>query len=403
MQDSNQEANQDTNANAAQIEQITQRILPEVIQTRHHLHQNPELSGQEQQTGAFVAECLRALGVEDIQTGVAGHGVTAILRGQGDAPMIALRADMDALPITEDSGLPYASQCPGVMHACGHDGHTATLLGTAAVLTEMRGHLPGPVKLIFQPAEETVGGAEAMVAVGVLEGVEAIYALHGWPNLEIGQIGCRPGPMMASADSFDLTIKGKGGHAAYPHLTVDPIVVGAQVVTAWQTLASREVSPLDSVVVTVTQFHAGTAYNVIPGTAHLAGTVRCLSNAVRAEMPARLERVAKGICAAFRADCELTYVSGPPVVVNDARLNAQVEAVGRALLGPENVTFLESPTMGAEDFAYYLLHIPGVMFRLGVGTEVSDLHTPTYNFSDGALPYGIQMFSRLALRSGADQ
>jgi len=394
---------QDTNANAAQIEQITQRILPEVVQTRHHLHQNPELSGQERQTGAFVAERLRALGVDDIQTSVAGHGVTGILRGTGDAPLIALRADMDALPIAEDSGLPYASQCPGVMHACGHDGHTATLLGTAAVLAEMREHLPGPVKLIFQPAEETVGGAEAMVAAGVLEGVEAIYALHGWPNLEIGQIGCRPGPMMASADSFDLTIKGKGGHAAYPHLTVDPIVIGAQIVSAWQTLASREVSPLDSVVVTVTQFHAGTAYNVIPGTAHLAGTVRCLSNAVRAEMGAKMERIAQNICAAFRATCELTYVSGPPVVVNDARLNSQVETVGRALLGPDRVTFLESPTMGAEDFAYYLLHIPGVMFRLGVGTEVSDLHTPTYNFSDGALPYGIQMFSRLALRLGAGQ
>lgn len=391
------DTNQDTNANAAQIEQITQRILPEVVQTRHHLHQNPELSGAEQQTGEYVAERLRALGTDDIQIEVAGHGVTAILRGNGDTPMIALRADMDALPITEDSGLPYASTCPGVMHACGHDGHTATLLGTAAVLAELRGHLPGPVKLIFQPAEETVGGAEAMVAAGVLDGVEAIYALHGWPNLEIGQIGCRPGPMMASADSFDLTIRGKGGHAAYPHLTVDPIVIGSQIVSAWQTLASREVSPLDSVVVTVTQFHAGTAYNVIPGTAHLAGTVRCLSNTVRAEMPTRMGRLAQNICAAFRADCTLDYVPGPPVVVNDARLNAQVETVGRQLLGPANVTFLESSTMGAEDFAYYLLHIPGVMFRLGVGTEVSDLHTPTYNFSDGALPYGIQMFSYLAL------
>ena len=389
---------QDSSAITAHIQQIIERILPSVIQTRHHLHQNPELSGQEQQTGAYVAERLRALGVDAIQTGVAGHGVTGILRGTGDAPLIALRADMDALPIEEASGLPYASSCPGVMHACGHDGHTATLLGTAAVLAALRGDLPGPVKLIFQPAEETVGGAEAMVEAGVLEGVEAIYALHGWPNLDIGQIGCRPGPMMASADGFDLTIRGKGGHAAYPHLTVDPIVVGAQIVSAWQTLASREVSPLDSVVVTVTQFHAGTAYNVIPSTAHLAGTVRCLSNTVRAEMGAKMERLAQNICAAFRATCELTYVSGPPVVVNDARLNAQVEAVGRELLGPANVTFLESPTMGAEDFAYYLLHIPGVMFRLGVGTDVSALHTPTYNFSDAALPYGIQMFAHLALR-----
>ena len=392
---------QDTDTNtaiAAHIEQIIQRILPEVTQTRHHLHQNPELSGQERQTGDYVAERLRALGVENIQTGLAGHGVTGILGGDKPGPMIALRADMDALPIAEDSGLPYASLCPGVMHACGHDGHTATLLGTAAVLAERRDSLPGPVKLIFQPAEETVGGAEAMVEAGVLDGVESIYALHGWPQLDIGQIGCRPGPMMASADGFDLLITGKGGHAAYPHLTVDPILIGAQVVSAWQTLASREVSPLDSVVVTVTQFHAGTAYNVIPSTARLSGTVRCLSNTVRAEMPARMERIAQGLCAAFRAEGEFVYNAGPPVVVNDARLNAQVEAVGRELLGPDNVTFLETPTMGAEDFAYYLLHIPGVMFRLGVGTEVSALHTPTYNFSDGALPYGMALFAHLALR-----
>ena len=290
------------------------------------------------------------------------------------------------------------------MHACGHDGHTATLLGTAQTLSEMREYLPGPVKFIFQPAEETIGGAEGMVAAGVLDGVEAIVALHGWPDLEIGQIGYRPGPMMASADSFDLTVKGKGGHAAYPHTTVDPIMVGSQIVSAWQTLASREVSPLDSVVVTVTQFHAGNAYNVIPSAAELKGTVRTLSNAVRAEMPAKMERIAAGLCAAFRAEYEFTYDSGPPVVVNDPALTSLIEAVGQDLLGPAGVTFLEAPTMGAEDFAYYLLHIPGAMFRLGVGTEVTALHTPTYNFSDAALPYGIAMLANLALRysAGAD-
>ncbi len=373
----------------------------ELTAFRQDLHAHPELGLEEHRTAELVAAKLESWGIE-VHRGVGKTGVVGVLRAGNGQARIGLRADMDALPITEASGLPYASLCPGVMHACGHDGHTATLLGAAAVLAEMRGELPGPVKLIFQPAEETVGGAEAMVEAGVLEGVEAIYALHGWPQLNIGQIGCRPGPMMASADSFDLTITGKGGHAAYPHLTVDPILIGAQVVSAWQTLASREVSPLDSVVVTVTQFHAGTAYNVIPGTARLSGTVRCLSNAVRAEMPSKMERIAQGLCAAFRATCELTYVSGPPVVVNDARLNAQVEAVGRALLGPANVTFLESPTMGAEDFAYYLLHIPGVMFRLGVGTEVSALHTPTYNFSDGALPYGMALFAHLALRPRTD-
>ena len=236
-----------------------------------------------------------------------------------------------------------------------------------------------------------------MVAAGVLEDVESIIALHGWPNLEIGQIGVRSGPMMASADTFDLTIRGKGGHAAYPHTAVDPIVVGSQIVQAFQTLASREISPLDSVVVTVTQFHAGTAYNVIPGVAELKGTVRCLSRSVRDEMPGRMERIAAGICAALRADYTLVYERGTPVVVNDAAAIARIEAAGADVVGAENVVFLETPTMGAEDFAFYLQHVPGAMFRLGVGTDVTALHTATYNFSDGALPHGIALFSHLAL------
>ena len=385
----------------AAVQATIERILPDIIETRHHLHRNPELSGAEVQTSAYVAERLRAFGVDDVQTEIAGHGVTGVLRGKTDGPMLALRADMDALPIQEASGLEYASCSAGVMHACGHDGHTATLLGTAQVLSGLREYLPGPVKFIFQPAEETVGGADGMIAAGVLDGVEAIVALHGWPNLEIGQIGYRPGPMMASADRFDLTIKGKGGHAAYPHTTVDPIVIGSQIVAAWQTLTSREVSPLDSVVVTVTQFQAGNAYNVIPSAADLRGTVRCLSNSVRGEMPAKMERITAGICAAFRAEYEFAYDFGPPVVVNDPALTSLVQAVGADVLAPGGVNFLETPTMGAEDFAYYLLQIPGVMFRLGVGTDVTALHTPTYNFSDGALLYGMAMLANLALRYGA--
>ncbi len=391
----------DTNFFRDAVQAAIERILPDITETRHHLHQNPELSGMEAETSAYVAGRLRAFGVDDVHTNLAGHGVTGVLRGRQDGPMLALRADMDALPIQEASGLPYASCTAGVMHACGHDGHTATLLGTAQVLAGLREHLPHPVKFIFQPAEETVGGADGMVAAGALAGVEAIAALHGWPNLEIGQIGYRPGPMMASADRFDLTLKGVGGHAAYPHTTVDPIIIGSQIVSAWQTLSSREVSPLDSVVVTITQFHAGNAYNVIPGTADLRGTVRCLSNSVREGMPAKMERIAAGVCAAFRADYEFAYDFGPPVVVNDPALTSLVQAVGADVLAPGGVTYLETPTMGAEDFAYYLLQIPGVMFRLGVGTDVTALHTPTYSFSDGALPYGMAMLSNLALRYGA--
>jgi len=379
------------------IQSKTQRILPEIIEIRRHLHQNPELSGQERETAALAAKHLTAWGLDDVQTGIGGYGVTATLGKSKGGPMLALRADMDALPIQETGGLPYQSCRAGVMHACGHDGHTATLLGAAHVLSELRASLPHPIKFLFQPAEETIGGAEGMVAAGVLDQVDALIALHGWPNLEIGQIGVRSGPMMASADTFDLTVRGQGGHAAYPHMAVDPIVVGSQIVQALQTLSSREISPLDSLVVTVTQFHAGTAYNVIPGTAELKGTVRCLSNSLREEMPARMERIAAGICAALRADYTLKYERGTPVVVNDGRVTARIEAAGAEVLGPENVIYLETPTMGAEDFAFYLEHRPGAMFRLGVGTEVTALHTPTYNFSDGALPHGIALLAHLAL------
>ncbi len=382
------------------LDDVITRILPDTVQTRHHLHQNPELSGEESQTGALVADRLRALNFDDVQTGVAGHGVVGLLRGPADGPTFALRADMDALPIQEASDLPYKSCTPGVMHACGHDGHTATLLGAAAALSALRGDINGTIKFLFQPAEETTGGAERMVAEGVMDGVDAIAALHGWPFLAVGQIGIRPGPMMASADRFELTIRGKGGHAAYPHNTIDPVIVGAQIVGALQTIASREVSPLDSVVVSVTQFHAGTAHNVIPGQAVLTGTVRCLNPTLRDQMPAKMERLVAGVCQALRAEYEFAYDLGPPVTMNDPTMTALMEQVGRDVLGPDSVRFLEAPSMGAEDFAYYLPHAPGAMFRLGVGADVSALHTPTYDFADAALPVGITMFCELALRYG---
>lgn len=382
------------------LDAAIQRILPDVVQARHHLHQNPELSGEEAETSGLVAGWLQALGMDEVQTSIAGHGVVGLLRGRAHGPTFALRADMDALPIQETSGLPYQSCKPGVMHACGHDGHTATLLGTASVLAALRDQIHGTIKFLFQPAEETTGGAETMCAEGVMDGVDAIAALHGWPFLEVGQIGIRPGPMMASADRFNLTIKGQGGHAAYPHNTIDPILVGAQVVGALQTLASREVSPLDSVVVSVSQFHAGTAHNVIPGQATLTGTVRCLNPALRDEMPRKMERVIGGICAALRAEYDFAYEFGPPVTMNDPGMTGLIEQIGLDVLGPDSVRYLETPSMGAEDFAYYLPHAPGALFRLGVGTDVTPLHTPTYNFTDTALPYGIKMFCELALRYG---
>ena len=372
-------------------------LAPAFIETRHFLHQNPELSDHEVRTSALVAERLDAYGIDDVQINVGGNGVVATLQGASSGPMIALRADMDALPIQETSALPYRSCVPGVMHACGHDGHTATLLGAAAALARFRDRLPGAVRFIFQPAEETVGGAMRMCRDGAMKGVDAIVALHGWPGMPVGQIGVRPGPMMASSDTFDITVKGRGAHAAYPHMSIDPILVAAHLVVALQTLVSRETSPTDSMVVTVAQFHAGTAYNIIPSVADLKGTVRCLSTRIQDSMPERLERIAAGICAAWGASYEFQYRHGTPVTVNDAGINALVADVGATVLGRENVIELESPSMGAEDFAMYLAHAPGAMFRLGVGEEMTALHTPTYNFADGAVAKGMELLTRIAM------
>ena len=380
------------------IREIIREIAPEYALIRRHLHQNPELSGLERETSAFVAQELRKIGMDDVRTGVGGFGVIAQLNGSGAGPLFALRADMDALPIQEESDLPYKSCRPGVMHACGHDGHTATLLGTAATLARLRNQFSGSVRFLFQPAEETVHGAEGMCAAGAMDGVGAIVALHGWPGMPVGRIGVRPGPMMASSDTFEITVRGRGAHAAMPHISVDPIVVGAQVVMALQTLASREIAPTDSVVVTVAQFNAGTAHNIIPFTAQLRGTVRCLSKTVQDSMPERIERIVAGLCMAARAEYTFAYRNGTPVTVNDIGINSLVSEVGAETLGAVNVIPLEAPSMGAEDFAVYLRYAPGAMFRLGVGADVTPLHTPTYNFSDEAIAYGMELFTRTTLR-----
>lgn len=377
-------------------------LLPGVIETRHHLHQNPELSDHEQNTSALVAERLRAFGLDEVRVNVGGHGVIGVLKGTAPGAAtgatFGLRADMDALPIQEESDLPYKSCNPGVMHACGHDGHTSTLLGTAAALAKLRDRINGTVRFVFQPAEETVDGATRMCAEGAMDGVDAIFALHGWPGMDVGKIGVRSGPMMASSDTFDITIKGKGSHAAMPHRGIDPIVVGAQIVLALQTLSSREIAPTEPVVVTVAQFHAGTAHNIIPEVAALRGTVRCLTNTLRAEMPERIERIVAGLCAALRADYIYKYAKGTGVTINDAAMTQLVAEVGRETLGDGGVVELDAPSMGAEDFSVYLDHAPGAFFRLGVGADSPNLHTPRYNFADDALPHGIALFTRLALR-----
>lgn len=386
---------------ADDLKTTIEELAPELAETRHYLHQRPELSEKETQTAAFVADRLRALGL-DVRTGVGGNGVVADLQASssqaGSNRTFAIRADMDALPIQEENDCAYRSQNPGVMHACGHDGHTATLLGTAKLLTQHRDLLNGNVRFVFQPAEETVGGAKRMCAEGVMDGVDAIVALHGWPQkVALGEVGVRAGSSMASADTFDITIRGTQAHAAYPHVGVDPVAIAAQIVMALQTIASREIDPNDPVVVSVTKINAGTAYNIIPGAATLSGTYRTLSNEVRDSMPARIQRIAEGICAAGRATCECAFFEGTPAVINDANFVDLIEAVGQEMLGAEKIVRLPRPTMGAEDFAVYLDYAPGAMFFLGLG-DVSPVHTPTFDFDDRALPIGVEMFSRIALK-----
>jgi amidohydrolase len=381
-----------------QLQQRVGAVLPATVALRHDFHAHPELSGQEERTARIVSEQLTRLGIPH-ETNVGGtHGVVGVIEGgAGPGKTFALRGDMDALPIREENEVAYKSRTPGVMHACGHDGHMANLLGAAMVLNEMRASLPGRVKLIFQPAEETVRGADALVAAGVVDDVDAIVMLHGWPDLPVGRIGVRSGPVMASADGFRVTITGKGGHAAYPHDTIDPIAAGAQIITSLQTIVSREIKPTAPAVVSVTTFHAGTAGNVIPDRAELSGTVRVLDPILRPIMPDRLRRIIGGLCAALRCEHTFEYTFGTPVTVNDETVTDLVRQAGRAVLGPENVIELPEPTMGAEDFAYYQEKVPGAMFRLGTGCPHL-LHTPKYDFGDAPLASGIAVMVECARR-----
>ncbi|GAB4456440.1 MAG: amidohydrolase [Armatimonadaceae bacterium] len=381
------------------IRAAVEAALPTVISLRHDLHRHPELAFQEERTARVVAEHLAAAGIPH-ETGVGGtYGIVATVRGtQADSGRtFALRGDMDALPIQEENEVPYKSTVAGKMHACGHDGHTANLLGTALSLHALRDRFAGTVKFLFQPAEEITSGAKKLIAAGAIDDVDAIVMLHGWPTMAVGKIGVRIGPTMASSDSFSLVIQGKGGHGGFPHTTIDPILVGCQVVTALQTLASREISPTNPVVVSVTTFHAGTAKNIIAETAEIGGTVRTLDPELRETMPERIERVAAGVCAALRAGYRFEYRHGTPVTINTAAITELIREAGTAVLGAENVEELPDATMGGEDFAYYLERVPGAMFRLGTGCP-SALHTPRYDYGDAPLGVGMMVMTEAALR-----
>jgi hippurate hydrolase len=310
---------------------------------------------------------------------------------------VGLRADMDALPIHEETGLPFASEIDGKMHACGHDGHTSMLVGAAHALSRMRDGLNGSIKFIFQPAEEGGGGGKVMVEEGVADDISSIFALHLWPGLPFGTAATKAGPIMAAADAFEMTVRGKGGHGAFPHQTADAIAMAAQIVTALQTLVSREVDPVEPAVVTVGEIGAGSAFNIIPQTARLGGTVRTFNDDLRRQMPERIEQLARGVAQGMRGEAELDYTFSYPVTMNDEGAASHALGVISDLLGEENTLELSKPSMAAEDFAYFLEKIPGAFIWLGVGEDVSYLHTPTFSFDEPILPLGSALLTALAL------
>lgn len=384
-------------ARQAQVNQIVDAHAAWTVDVRRYLHQYPELSHQESKTVQYIREQLKNMGLSPYS--YTGKDVIAYIEGGQSGKTVALRADIDALPIQEETGLPFASKNPGVMHACGHDGHTAILLGAARALTEGAVPFAGRIKLIFQHAEEVVpGGASELVKAGVLEDVDAIFGLHLWQNVDSGLLEVCAGPIMAGSDSFAIKIHGKGGHGSMPHLTVDPIVIASHLVTQLQTIVSRSLDPLYPVVISVGQIQAGDTYNIIPDTAQLQGTVRYFHPDVQKEIPQLLERLAHGVCASFGASATVEYVKGDPSVINDPRMNAIVEQVGRMVLGEENVR-PAVPSMAGEDFSYYLQHVPGAYFFLGIRNEeaVYSHHHPRFTIDEKMLPVGSKLLAGIAL------
>ena len=374
-------------------------FAPEMTEWRRHLHQHPELSFACHKTAAFVAGKLREFGVDEIHEGIAETGIVAIIEGQGEGPTIGLRADMDALPIAEETGADHASTVPGVMHACGHDGHTTMLLGAAKYLAETR-RFRGRVALIFQPAEEDGGGGEAMVREGILErfGIGEVYAIHNTPQVPLGRFVTTPGPIMAAVDTVRVDLTGKGGHGAYPHDCIDPIPAAIGMISALQTIASRNVNPLDEVVVSITQVHAGTASNIIPETAWFMATVRTFRDEVRMQVKRRFEEIVAGHAAAYGVTAAIDYDLGYPATVNEPGKTVFAAEVAREVAGEAGVDAEAGREMGAEDFSYLLEKRPGCYLFLGQG-KGAGLHHPAYDFNDEAAPFGATFFARLVERA----
>ena len=374
-------------------------LQPDIQAWRRDIHQHPELLYDVHRTAAFVAERLREFGCDEVATGLGRTGVVGVIKGRkpagkGDVRVIGLRADMDALPIEEETDLPYASRTPGLMHACGHDGHTAMLLGAARYLAETR-NFAGDAVVIFQPAEEGGAGAAAMIKDGLMDrfSIDQVYGMHNGPGLPVGSFAIRQGPIMAATDAIDIKIEGLGGHAARPHKCVDSVLVGAQLITALQSIVSRTVDPLDSAVISMCEFHAGHARNVIPQTAELKGTVRTLTEEVRTLVEKRVREVVAGVAQITGARIDLVYERGYPVTVNHASQTETATQVAKEIAGDGNVH--ESlPMMGAEDFSYMLEARPGAFIFCGNG-DSAGLHHPAYNFNDEAIVYGTSYWIKL--------
>jgi amidohydrolase len=374
-------------------------LQPDIQAWRRDIHEHPELLYEVHRTAAFVADRLREFGCDEVITGLGRTGVVGVIKGsrpagKGDMKVIGLRADMDALPIEEETNLPYASKTKGLMHACGHDGHTAMLLGAARYLAETR-NFAGRAVVIFQPAEEGGAGAVAMINDGLMDrfGIEQVYGMHNGPGIPVGAFAIRPGPIMAGGDAVFITIEGLGGHAARPHKCIDPVLVGAQLITALQSIVSRSVDPLESAVISMCEFHAGHARNVIPQTAELKGTVRTLSAEVRELVERRVHEVVAGVAQTTGAKIDLAYHHGYPVTVNHALQTDVATRAAREIAGDANVHEMP-PLMAGEDFAYMLEQRPGALIFCGNG-DSAGLHHPAYNFNDEAIVYGTSYWIKL--------
>lgn len=376
------------------VRQHTQRL----IAIRQDLHRIPELGFKEKKTSAYVADYLKSLGLP-VTTGIAGTGVMALLETGRPGKTLLIRADMDALPITEATGLPFASEHSGVMHACGHDGHTAMALVSATVLNALKDRISGTIKFVFQPAEEGPGGAKPMIARGVMDDPRVDYALgcHIWPDIPEGTIGIRAGALLAAMFSFEITITGTGGHGAMPHQCVDALETGCQVVNALQRIVSRKMDPLSPSVITVGKFHAGTAFNVIPETAKLCGTARTFDKTIWKRWPEIIETIVKGVCDSMGAGYEATFEQGYPPTINDAGMADRMTRIAAELVGIDRVVVPEK-TLGGEDMAFFLEKAPGCFFCLGAGNEnYAGIHNPRFAFNESILSTGVETYCRAAL------